>query len=84
MGTQRSGWAYGDRGESGGKPSEWLTILGSALRTPVLHATQSEAERALDEAGMRRAKHMNIVVAHVTEVRHGGVSGGYAYRITPA
>lgn len=83
MSGHRSGWAYGDRLVSEpGEPSEWLTILGSAYRRPVLYATQDEAERALDGAGIRYAVHMNIVVVHVTEVAHGGVSGGYAYRIS--
>ena len=83
MGITRSGWAYGDRGRSPlGEPSDWLTVLGSAYRRPELYATQAGAERALDDAGIRHALHMNIEVAHVTEVAHGGVSGGYAYRIS--
>lgn len=77
MTSNRSGWAYGDHEEGG----EWLTILGSAHRTPMLHATRAAAEAALDEAGIRHATHMRIRVARVTEVAHGGVSSGYAYRI---
>ena len=82
MARTRSGWAYGDRMESDGKPSEWLTIIGSAIEIPKLYDTQEQAERALDSTRLRSAKHMNIVVAHVTEVWHPGVSSGYAYRIT--
>ncbi len=86
----RSGWAYGDRGvwtvgEHAGELSRYLTILGSAHRKPVLYDTQAEAEAALDKTNLRSAKHMNIVVAHVTEVPHPGVSGrGFAYPITGA
>ena len=79
----RSGWAYGDRGMTDGQPSRWLTILGSAYEAPKLYADRAQAERALDERSIRHAKHMNIEVQHVTEVRHPGVTGrGYAYRIT--
>ena len=78
----RSGWAYGDRGEWNGEMSRYLTILGSAYRTPKLYATQGEAESALDKSGKRRWRGLNMTVAHVTETIHGGVSGGYAYRIT--
>ena len=87
----RSGWAFGDRGVWNVAPhkgdlSRYLTILGSAYTAPKLYATQEEAEKALDaRPGLRAAKHMNIVVAHVTEVPHGGVTGrGYAYPITGA
>lgn len=89
-GKYRSGWAYGDRGvwrygEHVGDLSRYLTILGSAYKAPKLYATQAEAEAALDKSGMRGAKHLNMVVAHVTEVPHGGVTGrGYAYPITGA
>jgi hypothetical protein len=48
----------------------------------MLYASQDEAERALDERGIRHIAHLNMVVARVAEVAHGGVSGGYAYRIT--
>jgi len=81
-GKYRSGWAYGDRSEWQGEASRYLTILGSAYRRPVLHSTREQAEAALNEAGIRHARHMNMVVAHVTEVPHRGVSSGYAYRIT--
>ena len=85
----RSGWAFGDRGvwnvgEHKGEQSRYLTILGSALRRPKFYATREEAERALDAAGMRHATYMDMVVAHVTEVPHSGVSSGYAYPITGA
>ena len=87
----RAGWAYGDRdvwtyGEHKGELSRYLTILGSAYRRPTLYASQAEAETALDKSGMRGAVHMNMTVAHVTEVPHGGVTGayGYAYPITGA
>ena len=86
----RAGWAFGDRGvwnvgEHKGDLSRYLTILGSAYTAPKLYAPQDEAEAALDKAGMRHAAHMNMVVAHVTEVPHGGVTGrGYAYPISGA
>ena len=88
--ANRSGWAYGDRGvwnvgEHKGDLSRYLTILGSAYTAPKLYGTQAEAEAALDKTGMRAAKHLNMVVVHVTEVAHGGVTGrGYAYPITGA
>jgi hypothetical protein len=71
----RSGWATGIA--SLREPREWLTIAGSAYRAPVLHASTGEAV-ATALAG-------DDWVAHVTEVRHGGVTGprGMAYRITP-
>ena len=90
MGKNRSGWAFGDRGvwgvgEHKGDLSRYLTILGSAHQAPRLYATQAEAEAALDKSGMRHAKHLNMTVAHVTEVPHAGVTGrGYAYPITGA
>ena len=90
MAKNRSGWTWGDRGvwtvgEAKGSLSRYLTVLGSAYKAPALYATQAEAEAALDAAGMRHAKHMNITVCHVTEVPHGGVTGrGYAYPITGA
>jgi hypothetical protein len=75
----RSGWAYGEFIGS----EDWLTILGSAHKAPVLYPERDLAERALDESGLRNAARMHLVVAHVTEVPHGGVSGrGYAYRVT--
>ena len=89
--ANRSGWAFGDRGvwsvgEHKGEQSRYLTILGSAHTAPKLYATQAEAEAALDaRPNLKAAKHMNIVVAHVTEVPHAGVTGrGYAYPITGA
>ena len=79
--TARSGWAYGEHIGS----QAWLTILGSAHTAPVFYPTREEAERALDESGLRDRPHLNMTVAHVTEAPHGGVSGrGYAYRVTPA
>jgi hypothetical protein len=79
--ANRSGWAYGDISTGTG---EWLTILGSALRTPPLYATKGEAEAALDASGLRESKHMIMAVRYVTEVPHSGVSHGYAYRIQAA
>jgi hypothetical protein len=75
----RAGWAFGDISTGSG---EWLTVLGSALRSPDLYGTEGEAVAALDVSGYRAVKHLTMAVRHVTEVRHGGVSGGYAYRIT--
>ena len=76
--ANRSGWTYGERIP---ETSEWLTVLGSAYRAPVLYGTQAEAQAALDAFGP--APHMRLVVAHVTERPDGRVSGrGYAYRIT--
>ena len=82
--SNRSGWAYGDRGMCGpgGTPSRWLTILGSAYERPVLYATQQEAEQALSEHPQRDNPRLDMVVAHVTEVPHSGVRGGYVYKIT--
>lgn len=85
----RSGWAFGDRGvwsvgEHKGELSRYLTILGSALRRPVLYGTRAEAVAVLAGHPLRDSRHMNMVVAHVTEVPHGGVSGGFAYPITGA
>ena len=86
----RSGWAFGDRGvwsvgEHKGDLSRYLTILGSAHAAPKLYATQAEAEAALARHPLANAAHMNMTVAHVTEVAHGGVTGrGYAYPITGA
>ena len=78
--ANRSGWTYGERIP---QTSEFLTVLGSAYRAPVLYGTQAEAQAALDAFGP--APHMRLEVAHVTERAHGGVSGrGYAYRITGA
>jgi hypothetical protein len=90
MAVNRSGWAYGDRGvwsvaPHEGELSRYLTILGSAYRRPELYGTREQAEAALDKRGLRNAPHMNMTVAHVTEVPHGGVSGrGFAYPITGA
>lgn len=91
MSEYRSGWAYGDRGvwrtaPHAGELSRYLTILGSAHRKPELFGSREEAEAALDKRpGLRSAQHMNMVVAHVTEVPHPGVSGrGFAYPITGA
>ena len=85
----RSGWAFGDRGvwnvgEHKGEQSRYLTILGSAHRRPKLYATQDEAAAAMGRHPLAKSPHLNMVVAHVTEVSHGGVSGGYAYPITGA
>jgi len=82
--TNRSGWAFGDRGEHNGAPSRYLTILGSAHEAPALYGTREEAEAALDgKPKLKAAAWLNMTVAHVTEVRHGGVTGrGYAYPIT--
>jgi hypothetical protein len=76
--TVRSGWAYGELVGS----DDWLTIMGSAHRRPVLHATVAEAETALAGEAYRDSPHLDLVVRHVTEVPHGGVSGGWAYRVT--
>lgn len=90
MSQNRSGWAFGDRGvwsvgEHKGEQSRYLTILGSAHTAPRLYATEGEARAALDRHPLRDSKHMNMVVAHVTEVSHPGVTGrGYAYPITGA
>lgn len=79
--TERSGWAYGQFIGS----RDWLTIPGSAYRAPVLHASQEQAQAALDAAGYTGAMRDHTVTAYVTEVWHGGVSGrGYAYKITEA
>ena len=86
----RSGWAFGDRGvwnvgEHKGDLSRYLTILGSAYDAPELYGTQAEAESALSRHPLANSPHMNMVVAHVTEVPHSGVTGpGYAYPITGA
>jgi hypothetical protein len=86
----RAGWMYGERGvwtygERKGELSRYLTILGSAYRAPTFYATRAEAEAALDVSGLRDNPHMNMCVAHVTEVPHGGVTGrGYAYPISGA
>ena len=82
--SNRSGWAYGDRGVWDGEQSRYLTILGSFWRQPKLYATQEEAETAMGRHPLRNAPELNWAVAHVTEVTHGGCSGGYAYPITGA
>ena len=85
----RKGWAFGDRGvwnvgEHKGEQSRYLTILGSAYRRPKLYATREEAAAAMGRHPLAKSPHLNMTVAHVTEVSHGGVSGGYAYAITGA
>lgn len=86
----RSGWAFGDRGvwnvgEHKGEQSRYLTILGSAHTAPKLYATEEEATAALARHPLAKSPHMNMTVAHVTEVPHAGVTGrGYAYPITGA
>ena len=87
MAALRTGWTYGDRGvwsvgEHAGTKSNYLTVLGSRWKRPVLHATEQAARAAFDQEPYRNNPHMNLEVAHVTETPHGGVSGGYAYRIT--
>ena len=90
MPAQRKGWAFGDRGvwsvgEHKGDLSRYLTILGSAHQAPKLYATEEEARAALARHPLANSKHLNMVVAHVTEVPHPGVTGrGYAYPITGA
>lgn len=84
MSEQRSGWAFGDRGEWNGEPSRYLTILGSKWERPKFYATEDEAEAARGEHPLANSPHIKLVVAHVTEVPHGGVSSGYAYPITGA
>jgi hypothetical protein len=86
---QRSGWAYGERGvwnvgEHKGEQSRYLTIIGSAHKRPVLHDTRELAEAALGASPASKWTYIHLEVAHVTEVQHGGVSGGYAYPITGA
>jgi hypothetical protein len=80
MTAQRAGWAYGEAGSSG----QWLTIVGSAHQRPVLHPAREAAEAALDaDPRLKSNLLVDIEIAYVTEVRHGGVTGnGLAYRIT--
>jgi len=80
----RSGWAFGDRGVWDGEQSRYLTILGSRWSRPRLYGTQGEAETALAGHPLAKSPHLNMQVAHVTEVAHGGVSGGFAYAIRGA
>lgn len=79
MPENRKGWAYGERIPAG---SQWLTILGSAHKTPELHATKEAALAALGKSVL--ANRPGMTVEHVTELWHGGVTGPrpYAYRIT--
>jgi hypothetical protein len=75
--ADRSGWAYGEA--EGG---EWLTIYGSAHTAPVLYPSREAAAGALAASPLAGR---GLTVAHVTEVRHPGMTGPrpYAYRITP-
>lgn len=85
MKAPRSGWAYGDRNVWNGEQSRYLTILGSAHTAPKFYPTQEAAQAALDVHPCRDNPHMHMTVAHVTEIRHSGVTGrGYAYPITGA
>lgn len=70
----RHGWSWGTT-DSG----EWLTILGSHHRAPVLAPTPEDAVRNTyyDQPWMEGRG----ILARVTEVYHPGVSGGRAYRI---
>lgn len=78
MAGKRHGWAFGEFTGS----RDWLTIPGSYYRRPELHQTRMAAEAAMSAHPLYGSAHAHLEVAHVTEVRHGGVSGGYAYRVT--
>jgi hypothetical protein len=76
----RSGWAFGERIP---EDSPYLTILGSAWTAPTLHGTEEESRAALAASPASRSPHLRLVVAHVTEGWHGGVSGsGHVYKIS--
>ena len=71
--TGDEGWAWGEIIGEG----EWLTVLGSHYRAPVLHSTPDAARAAsVDAPGWCQA-----VVARVRMVYHGGVASGRAFRI---
>lgn len=76
----RQGWTFG--AFMGG--TEYLTVPGSAYRRPELYAAWGEADEALSASGLRGNPYMDATVAYVTEVAHGGVSLGYAYRVAEA
>jgi len=78
----RTGWAVGIRHETNeGRPSKWLTVPGSAIRTPALHPDKAAAEAELAEHPLKDAGHCTLTVAEVREIWHGGVTSGYSYRI---
>lgn len=72
----RSGWVAGEiiASESDPGRGKWLTVFGSYYGSPEFHES---AELAAGSAKRGDS------VAYVTEVYHGGVSGGRAYRIKP-
>jgi hypothetical protein len=74
--TYRSGWVTGDIIASEDDPNRgrWLTVWGSAHRSPVLHANRRDAV-ASDLRGDS--------VAQVTEYPMPGASSRCCYRIAP-
>lgn len=75
--AQRSGWAWGLRIPA---TSNYLTIPGSYLRTPVLHATAADAQTALREANRMVVPEGDaLAVALVTEKYLPGT--GHVYPI---
>lgn len=76
MGTGRAGWVTGDiiASESDPNRGKWLTVWGSAYRSPVLHSLRCEAVAS----GQRGES-----VAQVTEYPMPGASAGYCYKIAP-